>query len=82
MHLSTHTRTHKLFLSDQSSEKVQSWLCYIGKGRGGFGGHILELDNLSASLMALSLLLALCYAADCTTPNKLKLPHYGNNCSG
>ncbi len=53
-----------------------------GKGPGGFGGQILKLDNLSGSLMSLSLLLALRCAADCTTPNKVKLPHYGNNCSG
>ena len=57
MHIDAHT--HKLFLSSQSSEKVQSWLCYTGKGRGGFGGQILKLDNPSASLMSLSLLLAL-----------------------
>lgn len=29
----THTHAHKLFLSDQSSKKVPSWLCYIWKGR-------------------------------------------------
>lgn len=77
-----HTNTHKLFLSNRSSEKVPSWLCYIGKGRGGFGGQILKLDNLSGSLKSLSLLLALHCAADCTTPDKLKLAHYGNNYSG
>ena len=77
-----HIDRHKLFLSRQSSECVPSWLCYIGMGRGGFGGQISMLDHLSGTLISLSLSLALCCAADCTTPNKLKLPLYGNNCSG
>lgn len=45
--------THKLFLSNLSSEKVPSWLCYIGKGRGGFGA-----GQPLGQIMSLSLLLA------------------------
>lgn len=36
----TQTNTHQLFLSDQSFEKVPSWLCYIWKGHEGFGSGL------------------------------------------
>ena len=81
----THTHTHtltlnltltltlipKLFLSNFSSAKVPSRLCYTASACGGLGGQISELGNLSGSLMSLSLLLALRFAANCTT-NKPK----------
>lgn len=79
-HAHTHSRTSYSCLN-HSSEKVPSWLCYTGTGRGGFEGQMLKQDNLSGSLMSLSLLLARYRAADCTTSNKVKLAHYGNNCS-